>query len=326
MLGRVNRVITSLSLCVGVCVGSTAFAEDSSESVISQVYRGIPHDALYDVCFKGENGLSVGAAGVLLTSSDSGLSWQIEEPTNDLALLGVTCRGSNTIVVGQAGHAQRRTDGGDWQVLSTGTKERLMSVSANDSGLTFIVGGFGVVLRSQDAGVTWQPVTLDWEGILNDFIEPHIYDVTVFDDNTVIMVGEFELVLLSTDGGDTWETMNKGDSSLSGIHFRDRQNGYAVGQDGRVIKTVDGGLNWQRLEVPSRENLLDVWSNSKGRVAVVGIRTLLRSQDDGLNWESVTEDDIPVRWYQAVEGAPLGATGEDNVVMVGHSGRIVQIK
>lgn len=166
-------------------------------------------------------------------------------------------------------------------------------------------------------------LVLDWEAILNDFLEPHIYDVVVFDDSTVMVVGEFELVLLSGDGGDNWEVVNKADSSLSGIYFTNRQNGYAAGQNGKVLKTVDGGLTWEAVEVDTQENLLDVWASGDD-VYIPGIRTLLRSRDAGASWESITEGDISVRWYQSIKGTPVG--GGNSVVMVGHSGRILKIK
>ena len=38
------------------------------------------------------------------------------------------------------------------------------------------------------------------------------------------------------------------------------------------------------IKVPTRENLLDVWSSSGGEVFVSGIRTLLHSRDYGKSW------------------------------------------
>ena len=201
--------------------------------------------------------------------------------------------------------------------------QRILSVDGNKSGLLFAVGGFGTLLRSRDNGASWESLVVDWEAILNDFLEPHIYDVVVFDDNTVIVVGEFELILLSVDGGDNWQVVNKADASLAGIYFTDRQTGYVAGQKGKVLKTVDGGLTWQALYVEARENLLDVWASGND-VYIPGIRTLLRSRDGGASWESITEGDISVSWYQSVRGTPT--SDGHNVVMVGHSGRIIQIK
>ncbi|RLA43798.1 MAG: hypothetical protein DRR06_11210 [Gammaproteobacteria bacterium] len=331
-LGWIKQTIAGLSIVFGFGMGlsmglsSYSFAEDVEGGSLVVVHQGIPHDALYDVCFDGDRGLAVGIAGTVLSSSDAGLTWQPQPPLASSALLGVSCDGKTSIAVGQSGYIQTKSASGDWQTVSSGSDQRILSVSANDQGLAVAVGGFGTVLRSRDAGATWQPISFDWEAILEDFLEPHIYDVAVFNDDTILLVGEFELVLLSTDGGDTWEVVNKADSSLAAIYFSDRQNGYAVGQDGKVLKTVDGGLTWQILDVPTRENLLDIWASGTGDVLITGIRTLLRSSDAGASWEAITEGDVSVKWYQAVKGTPVAGEASYNIVMVGHSGRIVQIK
>ena len=43
---------------------------------LTELRRGIPHDALYDLCLVEQQGLAVGAAGVVLESHDGGQSWQ----------------------------------------------------------------------------------------------------------------------------------------------------------------------------------------------------------------------------------------------------------
>ncbi len=316
-----SQSFSALAFVAFLCGG--AQLARAAEDVLNLLHQGIPHDALYDVCFEGNNGIAVGVAGTVLNSSDGGASWQPEKPVTDQALLGITCSGASPIAVGQSGHVQVKAAEG-WQVTTSGSDQRLLSVAADSSGLAVAVGGFGTVLRSRDSGRTWEQLPFDWEAILNDFLEPHIYDVSILDDGTLVIVGEFQLVLISNDRGDSWEVLNKASSSLFSVDFYDRQNGYAVGQDGTLIKTADGGSSWQMIKVPTRENLLDVWSSSGGEVFVSGIRTLLHSRDYGKSWESITAGDVPVKWYQAVAG--LKKTGApERVVMVGHSGRVLEI-
>lgn len=334
MLGWSKQVVVALICGLGggvVCAANAAneaAVEGAAvdEGIIEVVHQGIVHDALYDVCFDGTSGLAVGVAGEVLSSSDAGLKWTPEKPSTNNALLGVACKGKTAIVVGQTGYIQVKAKGGEWQVVDSGTDQRLLSVSANEHGLAVAVGGFGTVLRSTDSGMTWEPLSFDWEEILNDFLEPHIYDVSVSAEGVITLVGEFELVLRSVDAGDTWEVINKSDSSLFAVHFRDSQFGYAAGQTGKLLKSVDGGVSWQVVAVPTQEILLDVWSSSRGEVLVTGIRALLRSRDDGVTWQEITEGDISVKWYQAVSGTQVGNGTARNVVMVGHSGRVVRIK
>ncbi len=324
MLGWSKQVVVALICGLGAGVAFSANAADAG--TLEVVHQGIVHDALYDVCFDGTSGLAVGVAGEVLNSTDAGLKWTPEKPSTNNALLGVACKGKTAIAVGQTGHIQVKTRGGEWQVVDSGTDQRLLSVSANEHGLAIVAGAFGTVLRSTDSGLTWEPLSFDWEAILNDFLEPHIYDVSVSAEGVITLVGEFELVLRSVDAGDTWEVTNKADTSLFAIHFRDSQFGYAAGQTGKLLKSIDGGVSWQVVAVPTQEILLDVWSSSRGEVLVTGIRTLLRSRDDGVTWQEIIEGDISVKWYQAVSGTQTDNGAAENVVMVGHSGRVVRIK
>jgi len=323
-----RQSILSAALCTG-CFAAGAQASESAtagEGVLDVVHQGIVHDALYDVCFQGQSGLAVGLAGTVLTTEDAGQTWQDGSAGVADALLGVSCGQNASIAVGQAGLIMRKAGDGDWVKVDSGTDQRLLSVSANESGLAVIVGGFGAVLKSTDGGASWAPLSFDWEAILNDFLEPHVYDVSVSADGIITLIAEFDLVMRSADQGETWEIVNeKGDGSLFALHFRDANTGFAVGQNGKVIKSLDGGLTWNEMPSVTKENLLDVWS-SGNQVLVSGIRTLLRSRDDGLTWESITEGDVAVQWYQAVKGTQAADAGGDSVVMVGHSGRIIKIK
>ena len=135
------------------------------------------------------------------------------------------------------------------------------------------------------------------------------------------IAGEFELLMRSSDGGDTWEITHKGDSSIFAIELNDDGNGYAVGQEGKVLRTADGGNTWELGSVGNNANLLDVLTDREGTVHITGIRMLLRSADRGKSWTEIDAGDITSRWYQS-----LGISGAGNVFLVGHSGRIVQIK
>ena len=318
------KIIKSSVVCAAVCTGlfGSAFAAEATSGGRLEVLRqGIAHDALFDVCFQGSTGTAVGVAGAALETSDSGATWKEGAISIPASFFGVSCQESSTVAVGQTGAIARKAKGERWIPASSGTDNRLLSVDGNASGLVVAVGGFGAVLRSTDDGLTWSQLRPDWQAILNDDLtEPHIYDVEVTEDGIITLVGEFSLILRSVDNGDTWTVQNKGDSSLFGLDFRNSSVGFAVGQSGMVLKTVDGGITWNDMSSSSVENILSIWS-SEDEVLAIGIRTLLRSQDDGLSWQSIEEGDVAVQWYQSIKSA-----GDGSVVFVGHSGRIVQVK
>ena len=311
----VNRLLAVLVACV---VSGTAWA------AVSTVSQGIRHDALYGLCLQGDEGIAVGDAGVVLKSADGGNSWQRQPAFTRAALLDVNCGAGPQFIVGQEGLIFRRDSDG-FRKVDSGSDQRLLAVASNADGLAIAVGGFGTVLRSTDGGGSWEPLAFDWEAILNDFLEPHIYAVHVDDDGIITIAGEFALVLRSTDQGDTWEVAHKAEASIFGMHFHG-QHGFAVGQDGLLLESTDGGVSWAAVEAPTGANLLDVWFSDEGKVLITGIRELLISDDKGGTWRSsVSEGDFAVGWYQRVVEAPQAGSG-GAVLLAGHGGRIVKLE
>lgn len=310
-----NRLLAALCACV-ISVPTWA-------AVVTTVSEGIKHDALFGICVDGTTGIAVGDAGVVMQSDDGGDSWQRQAPFTESALLDVSCGAGKTIIVGQEGLIYR-DDGNGFQQLDSGSDQRLLSVASGSDGLVMAVGGFGTVLRSTDGGDSWEPLSFDWEGILNDFLEPHLYTVHIADDGTITMAGEFALVMRSTDGGDNWEVANLGEASIFGMHLLGAE-GFAVGQDGTILHTEDGGVSWTMIEdVPTGANLLDVWTDGD-QVVVSAIRDLIASDDGGASWRPVRDGDFAVGWYQRI-AVPQQQGSGGAILFAGHGGRIVKLE
>jgi len=62
----------------------------------------------------------------------------------------------------------------------------------------------------------------------------------------VVVAGEHGIILYSDDNGGHWQQAVVPTSRmLTGIHFVDRQRGWAVGHDGLILASDDGGENWR---------------------------------------------------------------------------------
>ena len=289
-----------------------------------QVFGGTAHDALYGLCLDGQQGIAVGGSGLIIESSDAGQSWKPGQSFTEYALLDVSCGMGSTLTVGQQGMIFRAQDDA-FTAVDSGTDARLLGVDSNSDGLAFAVGGFGTILRSTDDGVTWESVPMDWEAILNDFVEPHLYAVDVSPVGVVTIVGEFELVIRSTDGGETWETAHTGEASLFGLNMNADGGGFAVGQDGRVIRTVDGGVSWLEVPTPTEGILLNVWSTPGGEVLVSGIRNLLHSSDGGFSWKFLEGGDLNIGWCQGLVVTGGESSSGASVLLAGHHGNVLQL-
>ena len=107
-------------------------------------------------------------------------------------------------------------------------------------------------------------------------------------DGLTAAVGTRGIVLLSEDGGDSWRQVSVPTRSmLTGVHFHDRQRGWAVGHDTVILRTVDGGETWERTYFdPERQTpLFDVWfADADNGIAVGAYGLFLRTADGGASW------------------------------------------
>jgi len=307
-------------------------AEDR-KSAIEVIRSGIPHDALFALEMTGEWGLAVGNYGLMLETNDGGGTWNTLPPLTNDALLGITQVGERTLIVGQNGLVISKTGDGEWRLLDSGLGARLLNVAMTEDGRAMTVGEFGLIARSRDYGETWEAISVEWSKFNDEGYEPHLYEVVLTSGGGAMVAGEFGLILHSRDDGDSWTAVAKGDESVFDIDLASdgSNSGYAVGQDGLLMRTADSGQSWDRLDAGTNANLLGVWSG-ESEVAIVGIRTLLRSADDG-NTFSAAEDYAVIRtWYQGIDaGVTETKAGEEGFVrrqfvyIVGHEGSIAKI-
>jgi len=307
--------------------------QPAADQTVELIRTGIPHDALFAIDMKGPWGLAVGNFGLMLETKDGGAKWETLPAKTTLGLLGVKRAGDHQVVVGQQGLVLTRSGDGEWQEVKSGFDKRLLNVDMNDAGLAVTVGEFGFVGRSKDFGVTWEPLTINWSDFNDEGYEPHLYGVIVTAEGAVMVSGEFGLILRSDDSGDTWRAVNKGEESVFAMSLaRDGSNsGYAVGQEGLIMKTMDGGLTWARLKADTNANLLGVWSGNS-EVVIVGIRQMLRSSDDGATFTSSTDVGIVRTWFQGIaagvaetKAGEKGFLRQQNVFVAGYRGTLARV-
>ncbi|WP_254074233.1 YCF48-related protein [Burkholderia sp. S171] len=105
----------------------------------------------------------------------------------------------------------------------------------------------------------------------------------------VVAVGEHGIVLLSDDGGRTFRQAKQvpAAATLSAVYFVDSRHGWAVGQWGVILATIDGGENWtlQRSDTSVDQPLFSVYFKDANQGWAVGLWSLLLATDDGgRNW------------------------------------------
>lgn len=288
---------------------------------LKPIVTGTVHQALFSIAVDGNNGVAVGAGGQVMETADGGNTWrQSAAKVGELSYLGVAINQGRAIAVGQQGQVIVREQGKTWTKATSGTDNRLLSVSVNATGVALTVGAFGTVLKSTDGGLNWEKISPEWINIMPQGEEPHLYVAHVDEKGVLTIAGEFGLILRSADGGATWKTLNKGEASVFAMHVRADGVGYAVGQAGAMLRTTDSGATWKALPTSSPAILLGVTSSADGKVYITGMHDMLISADDGSTWSHATNPEVTTAWYQGITGT------DTQVLVVGNRGQIVKVK
>jgi len=108
-----------------------------------------------------------------------------------------------------------------------------------------------------------------------------------------VAVGDHGVVLLSDDQGKQWRQARSVPLStpLTGVSFVDAEHGWAVGQWGAILATVDGGESWQiqRLSTEEDRPLFAVHFFNPRQGVAVGLWSLvLTTEDGGQTWDEQT--------------------------------------
>src|SRR6266545_285898 len=222
-----------------------------------------------------------------------------------------------------------------WHETPTGSSARLRGLSAVSADVAWTSGSVGTVLRTVDAGSTWQQVSPPGTDALQ------FRDIEAFDaDHAVILSigpGDASRIYVTSDAGQHWTLTfvnDDPDAFYDCMTFFDRRRGLAlsdpVGGRFRVIATNDGGLSWRGVggampihSGPSAGIFALAFRGQQHGLAVGGDFTtpeqapdaLALTEDGGVSWQLV--DDAPneyrsgATWVNGLIAIVVGPTGSD---------------
>jgi photosystem II stability/assembly factor-like uncharacterized protein len=170
-------------------------------------------------------------------------AWQPQTSGVTKDLYGLNFIDSQTgWVVGTSGTILKTTDGGNsWQSLSSGVTSALAGIHFLNSNLGWVVGDLGKILKTTDGGNTWSTQSL---GIT---VSGDLRDVFFINSSTGFIAGTYG-VYKTTNGGTTWALSHTSNSSqINDVFFKDANNGWSVGLNGKIRNTVDGGTSWTQV-------------------------------------------------------------------------------
>lgn len=237
-------------------------------------------DKFFDVqAIDADHAVVVGYGGKILLTQDGGFTWTQSPSGTDGALYSVRFVNPTTgWISGQDGIILHTTDGGKtWARQESGTNVYLFALDFTDENHGWAVGDKAIAIETDDGGKTWVLRKIDTGGAGKETADqalasedPVLYDVRFVDENTGWISGEFGKLFHTTDGGKTWKgqeesLMGQGIidvldiPTFFGLSLTSAQEGVAVGLEGKIVRTSDGGTSWkfepQELDYPMADPL-----------------------------------------------------------------------
>jgi len=200
-------------------------------------------------------------------------------------LLSIAPAGQRLVVCGERGHILLSDDQGvTWRQVAVPTRATLTAVHFADPTHGFAVGHLGTILRTADAGETWQKLP---SGLERDAV---LLDVLALSPNDAIAVGAYGLYLRTHDAGATW---TREEPQAEQYHFnrivRTADGAlFLVGEAGTILRSLDGGASWEPVPAPYEGSFFGLVPLADGQLLVHGLRgRAFRSTNGGAGWQPV---------------------------------------
>lgn len=237
-----------------------------------------------------QSGWVIGHSGVVLHTSDGGENWvrQLDGKAEaQLALTQAKALGGETGM--NAVKAAER-------LVEDGADKPFLDLSFQSDGSGFVVGAYGQIFHTSDAGKTWAT----WLDRINNPKGLHLNAIKQVG-AAIYLAGERGLLLRSLDGGQTFTPLA---SPYQGSFFTITQtiaNGVLIGGlRGNAFHSIDQGASWEKVEMPSPITLINATKLDDGRTLLLNQSGQVFISSDGKSWARLTLPALPTLTALAV--------------------------
>jgi photosystem II stability/assembly factor-like uncharacterized protein len=243
--------------------------------------------------------------GECLLTTDGGNIWipKINTGINDAS--SVAIMSGKWLMTSKEGKVVESTDlGANWQTVpqNISAQQSLNDVSLSSPTSGWVVGKSGTMFQYNSGNLNFE--ISGTNNNLNSVKDGGSWATAVGDNGTIVR-----------NNGGAWFTQTSGvTTNLRSVAFANAQVGYACGDNGRVLKTTNGGNTWTNSLPPGSEiNFSSVEVCGLDSAWVVGTKGILyETVDGGVTWtrftKGVTNDNTRIAFKQP-KGVIAGGTG-----------------
>ena len=179
----------------------------------------------------------------LFFTSDAGNIWSSQKSKKMPDLIDAEPAGNRFVGIDRHGQPLHFDTAESEYSAFTGSRDAvvLADISMVDAKHGYAVGSGGALLSTNNAGLSWSPVSE------NKLLANFDFRCVHAGKDKVWLGGDPGNVLFSLDreSGELKTHVLAGAAAINAIHFVDAEFGWAVGDFGRIYATVDGGATWR---------------------------------------------------------------------------------
>lgn len=241
------------------------------------------------------HGWAVGHSGVVLYTEDAGENWSLQLTGIEAFELAIASKEKQIADMEQriASAPESEKDDLEWALddlyfsmenmqadLDVGPVNPLLGVWFENARHGFVVGAYGMILRTRDGGKTWT----DWAPKIENDQGFHLNSMTRVAGGALVIVGEAGQIHVSVDNGDTWKQRESpyAGSLFGVIGTGDVNEILAFGLRGNMLFSEDLGKSWRMIPNKAGATLNDGAVAADGRITLVGNGGTVLMSGDGV--------------------------------------------
>jgi photosystem II stability/assembly factor-like uncharacterized protein len=246
--------------------------------------KSVVQEVLNTASIIDSNTIVVSGSNSIFISTDQGVNWlQKDIPGNRVNKTFFLTKDIGHAVTDN-GEIYKTIDGGEnWNTTVSFTNfipNSFFTIYFKNENVGFATREHSAFYKTTDGGETWTEI--------NDGISNAIFSFQFINDMIGFGAGEYGMYK-TINGGDTWtriavENAYVYATDMFGIYFLNENEGFSVGQRGRIAKTTDSGENWE-LYSPINTDVSQIEYLSPTRALARVGSDFYSSADKGISWQ-----------------------------------------
>lgn len=248
---------------------------------------------LVAISFPSEReGWVVGHGGVVLHTSDGGMTWEKQLDGLKASKLAIDYYSSNVADIPDAQDFLAK----ERNLTANNETQPFLGVFFIDEHRGYIVGTFNRIFATEDGGKNWVPQM----HLTDNLQEWHFYSISGAN-NQIYITGEQGLVRRHEPQTNRFVSVNtpyKG--TIFGVTATDNEQVFVYGMRGSLFHSADQGHSWERIPLPFESNLMQLLSVGDSHLLIIGQSGQIAQSNDGGRTFKAQQPNKPMPYYGAV--------------------------